>query len=89
MSTKSTTKIKREEEITHTTMELQYTYISRRVVEVTALTRILDQLMRHISSNFRHATDEWIGRNILKIESELEYNNPKHWTAKRILPFQG
>jgi hypothetical protein len=20
--------------------------------------------------------DEWIGRNILKIESELEYNNP-------------
>jgi hypothetical protein len=32
--------------------------------------------------------DEWIGRNILKIESELEYNNPKHWAAKHVLPFQ-
>ncbi len=33
--------------------------------------------------------DEWIGRNILKKESELEYNNPTHWASKHVLPFQG
>ncbi len=38
---------------------------------------------------FRHPMDEWIGRNILKIEIELEYNNPKHLAAKHVLPFQG
>jgi hypothetical protein len=26
--------------------------------------------------------------NILKIKSGLEYNNPKQWAAKHILPFQ-
>jgi hypothetical protein len=26
---------------------------------------------------------------ILKTEIELEYNNPKPWTAKHALPFQG
>ena len=38
---------------------------------------------------FRHPMDEWIGRSILKIESELEYNNPTHWAAKHDLPLQG
>ncbi len=37
---------KREDEINHTTMELQYTF--RRVVEVIASARILDKLMRQI-----------------------------------------
>jgi hypothetical protein len=32
---------------------------------------------------------EWIGRNILKIDSQLENNNQKHWKAKRVMPFQG
>jgi hypothetical protein len=67
-------------------MELQYTYISWRVVkEMIALTKILDRLMPHISTSNR-----WmVGRNILKIESGLEFNNPKHWAAKHVLPFQG
>jgi hypothetical protein len=34
-------------------------------------------------------TDEWIGRNILKSESESEYKNQKHWTAIYVLPVQG
>ena len=33
--------------------------------------------------------DEWIGRNILKINSQSENNNQKHWKAKRAMPFQG
>jgi hypothetical protein len=34
--------------------------------------------------------DGWIGRrSILKIENELEYNNPTHWAAKHVLPLQG
>ena len=33
--------------------------------------------------------DERIGRNILKIDSQSETNNQKHWKAKRVMPFQG
>ena len=33
-------------------------------------------------------TDQWICRNVLEIESQTEYNNQKHWTAKHVLPFQ-
>ena len=32
--------------------------------------------------------DERIGRNILKIGRQSEYNNPKQWKAKHVLPFQ-
>ncbi len=36
----------------------------------------------------KYPTDECIGRNILKLESQSEYNNPKHWTAIYVLPIQ-
>ena len=36
----------------------------------------------------RHLTDKWIGRNILQVESQSEWNNPKHWKAKHFIPFQ-
>jgi hypothetical protein len=32
-----------------------------------------------------HPTNAWTGRNIPKIESQSEYNNPKLWTAKHVL----
>ncbi len=37
----------------------------------------------------RHQNDEQIGRNILKIDSQLENNNQNHWKTKRVMPFQG
>jgi hypothetical protein len=37
----------------------------------------------------RHQKDEQIGRNILKIDSQLENNNQNHWKTKRVMPFQG
>jgi hypothetical protein len=52
---------------------------------VIVLTGILDQLMLQIATS----TDEWIRRNILKMESQSEHNNLKHWIAKHVLPFQG
>ncbi len=36
----------------------------------------------------RYPTDEGIGRNILRLESQSEYNNQKHRTAIYVLPFQ-
>ena len=35
-----------------------------------------------------HPMDKWIGRNILKEERQSEKNNPEHWKAKHVLPFQ-
>ncbi len=32
--------------------------------------------------------DKWIGRNILKLESQSENNYPKHWIAIYVLPTQ-
>ncbi len=32
--------------------------------------------------------DKWIGRNLLKVKSQSELNNPKHWNAKHFIPFQ-
>ena len=37
----------------------------------------------------RHQKDEQIGRNILKIDSQLENNNQNHRKTKRVMPFQG
>ncbi len=52
------------------------------------LTRILNQLMRQIlTSNGQMKSMDC--RNIMKIESQSEYNSPKYWTAKHVLPFQG
>ncbi len=55
------------------------------------LLKLLWWLHFSISScyRFRHPMDKWIGRNILKTQSGLEYNNPKHWPAKHVMPFQG
>ncbi len=85
MSTKSPTKTKQEEEIKHTTIELWYTYIFWWVVEVIALTRILDQLMA--SNRWMDYIKIYLKRNSIRIRQVTL--NPEHWTAKRVLPFQG
>ncbi len=50
---KNPIKIKWEEEINHTTIELLYTYISWLIVDAVVSIRILDQLMRQITTSNR------------------------------------
>ena len=74
-------------EINRLRKKLLYTYIYWPVGKVIVLTRILDQLMATWCCRLQHPMDKWIGRNILKVESQSESNNPKHWKAKHFIPF--
>ncbi len=76
-------KIEWEGDTNNTAKESWCTYSYLRVVEVIVLIKYVDHLMRQIV-----ISDGWIGRNIIKLDSELECNDPKHWTAIYVLPIQ-
>jgi hypothetical protein len=42
-----------------------------------------------LDATYCNVHDLWIGTNILKVERQSEQDNPKHWTAQNIIPFQG
>jgi hypothetical protein len=80
-----------EDKINHTTLELQYTYISWLVVEVIVLTRILNQLMWEMATS--KGWMDWQKYPKTWIESQSGYNNPKIKRAKimdskHVLSFQ-